>query len=188
LTCSNKAKASTRLVGNTQIVTKQPPSKVKKQTVSDHEDSITSDSTSCITVASKPITVDTNDPTKKKLVISDPRHFLFQTWWKPQKIKRTLPVFAFSLQQCVVASATTERCMVGVPKGRESRRLMSKKSCTAPDLRLQCPICGRDFSTGWLVSHNFIIFVFSLQPRPCDLFESCVFLTFLCREPFQKSR
>jgi len=122
--------------------------------------------------------VDTNDPTKKKLVISDPRHFLFQTWWNLKRAN----------ERCLfLPSATTERCMVGVPKGRESRRLMSKKSCTAPDLRLQCPICGRDFSTGWLVSHNFIIFVFSLYNQDLAIYSNLVFFNLLCREPFQKN-
>lgn len=148
LTCSNRRPTRTRLL------TKQSSSKVQKPTVSDQEASTTSDSTSCITDGSTSTLTESIHPTKtKKRVISDPRHFLLQTWWKePKRIKRTLPLVAFNLQQCVVARSATERCTVGVPKGRESQRLLSKHSSTIPDFKLRCPICWKEFSMNGLGS------------------------------------
>ena len=157
LACTDRANTQTRPVDKSQLVWKQAPSQLQmggttKPKISDQGGSVSSDSNSYNTDGSKPTDIN-NESTKKKRVISDPRHFLLQTWWRPKKIKRTLPVVAFNLQQCVVENAT-ESCVAGVKKGRESRRLILKNSSTAPNLKLRCPICGREFATGWLVSIN----------------------------------
>ena len=187
LTCSDRADTQERPFDKSQLVRKQPPPKLQmggttKRNISDQGDLSSADSTSYNTDGSKPLQTDTIEPTKKKRIISDPRHFLLQTWWRPKKIKRTLPVVAFSLQQCVVENAT-ESCIAGVKKQRVSRRLILKNSSTAPDLKLRCPICGREFAMGWLVSGNSSLY-FSTW-RPCDSLEP---FFVLCRDQFLKSQ
>lgn len=157
LACSGDAK--TRNVASTKAPpAKNPPSKIKvepkkkrkKQVRKNGAEtgSIVSDCSS-FTDGSKSMTI--SEPGKKNRVISDPRHFLMQTWWKPQKSKRTVPTVAFNLQQCVVVN-TKENDVEGEPKTRGSRRLQSKNSSTAPGLKLGCPICGREFAPGWMGS------------------------------------
>lgn len=89
------------------------------------------------------------EPATNKRVISDPRHFLLQTWWRPQKLRRTLPTVPFSLQQCVVVNS--EESQIVETKQRSSRRSQTRSCSNAPNLTLRCPNCAREFTRGWLV-------------------------------------
>ncbi|KAI2501579.1 hypothetical protein MHU86_12850 [Fragilaria crotonensis] len=91
------------------------------------------------------------EPATNKRVISDPRHFLLQTWWRPQKLRRTLPTVPFSLQQCVVVNSE-ESQIVETTKQRSSRRSQTRSCSNAPNLTLRCPNCAREFTRGWLGS------------------------------------
>lgn len=114
--------------------------------------------------------------TTKKRVISDPRHFLLQTWWRPKKRRRTLSTFPFSLQQCVVVNSEQSPVVAEI-KERESGRSQSRRCTAAPNLELRCPNCKREFTVGWLV-RNLRMFRLTLlylcsRSGPFLLFTGC---------------
>lgn len=128
-------------------------------------------------------------PKQTPTVITDPRHFLAQTWWrKPEAQKRQrrgkgtvkrLPVAEFDIQQCLVKdskglhndAATIEEKKVEDECNLKTRASKRRKAVGAT-LDLRCPICGEKFvpSTS-LVSPSRMgsinIRIYPPHPFPC---------------------
>ncbi len=152
-----------------QPITSKPPRPTPSPPSKDHDKprtrgkalgaGSTASDCSSFTDGSKALPI-AKEPATNKRVISDPRHFLLQTWWRPQKLRRTLPTVPFSLQQCVVVNS--EENQIVETKQRESRRSQSRSCSNAPNLTLRCPNCAREFTAGWLVG-NARLFLLTLS-------------------------
>jgi hypothetical protein len=86
---------------------------------------------------------------KSYRIITDPRHFLMQSWWKQKTATRkNVTAVPFNIQACVVPKSVTQS------PNELSTRLRSRSNISEgfdSSLKLQCPICARTFAADWTV-------------------------------------
>jgi len=108
-------------------------------------------------------------------VISDPKHFVAQTWWrKPAnksnkdqpRVKKSPSAWEFSLEQCIEAEKVEctenetddvtlqiQRAGDETSQNRKSSRLKNRRKGNALDLC--CPICGKNFTRSRYLGDGF---------------------------------